>query len=136
MESRSETVSAFGVPAAFSVLGFFSLSSSKMSAALPASFLACAKAASGTALEVTATMRNRSRTSRPAVERALRHVASGECRLGFLIEDLLRARFPGFFRGLEHLLLHADDFGDLVHDINETFPLRHLIEDQSHFCNN
>ena len=42
---------------------------------------------------------------------------------GLVIEDLLRARFAGFFGGLEDLLLHPDDFGDLVDDVDEALPL-------------
>src|SRR5262249_36789722 len=35
------------------------------------------------------------------------------------IEDLLRAGLPRLLGGLEDLLLHADDFRDLVHDVDE-----------------
>src|SRR5947209_6613303 len=40
-----------------------------------------------------------------------------ECgTLGLVIEDLLRARFPGLLGVLKDFVLHLDDFGNLVHD--------------------
>ena len=42
---------------------------------------------------------------------------------GLVIEELLRARVAGFFGGLKDLLLHPDDFRDLVDDVDEALPL-------------
>ncbi len=41
-----------------------------------------------------------------------------------------------FSVALKHLLLHPDHFGDLVDDVDEALPLRHLFEDVLHLCNN
>src|SRR5262245_10859113 len=48
------------------------------------------------------------------------------------IEDPLRTRLARLLGGLEDLLLHADDFRDLVDDVDEALPLRHLLEDVLH----
>src|SRR5262249_3825160 len=114
--SRSVTVSPFGLSAAFAS-GVFS--SSKTPAALSA-FFSWAAAGRGAA---------RARATAAAARRAGTRGHQGRaCGLGLLIEHLLRARLPGLLGGVEDILLHLDDFGHLVHDVDEAFPLRHLLQ--------
>src|SRR5262249_1991803 len=116
MVSRSETPPAAGLTGAFSLAAGFS--SSKTPSAFSAFWAAGAWAdAHGTGRAAHSVMNS------PARRKARRR----ECGLGLaVIEHLLRTRLSGVLGGLEHLLLDLDDLGNLVNDVDEALPLRHL----------